>query len=107
MTKSTKIVMYMFCANGELLAHRRAVQRTVGNPYNTHAFFSKLELTFGTQTTGPPKERALEAGERFLQKIIPVLVEDHWPDWDQAVQAAEAESSPGGPARAGGPGKGG
>jgi len=107
MSQETKIVMYMFCANGEFLAHRRAVQRTVANPYNTHAFFSKLELTFGTSSAMPEKKRAIEAGKRFLKKVIPVLVEDHWPDWDQAVHAAEAGSSPGGRKGVGTPGKSG
>lgn len=89
----TKIVIYTFHANGQFLAHRRSVQQTVGNPYDTYAYFSKLELAFGIQKAQPSKERAIAAAERFLNKVIPVLVEDHWPDWDQAVRDAESSSS--------------
>jgi len=85
----TKIVMYLFSANGEFIAHRRGVQKTVGNPYNTYAYFSKVELAFGLSSVQPTREEAIESGERFLKKVIPVLVEDHWPNWDEAVKAAK------------------
>lgn len=88
----TKIVIYLFSANGEFVAHRRVVQQTVGNPYSTYAYFSKVELAFGWPTAQPTKEKAIMAGKRFLKKAIPVLVEDHWPDWNEAVKAAESSA---------------
>lgn len=83
--REQRIVMYTFRANGEFCSGRRAVQTTLARPGSDHAYFSKLELTFGTDEAPAEREAAIEAGKRFLQVVVPVLVEDHWPDWDQVT----------------------
>jgi hypothetical protein len=85
-TSGAKIVMYVFNTNGVFCADRNCVRLTLGDPYVRHAYFSKLEVTFGSRDELPAKEDAIEAGKRFLSVVIPVLVNDHWPDWKRVMQ---------------------
>lgn len=86
----SRIVMYTFHTNGQFCAHRRCVQEVLADPAHKHAYFSKLELTFGTPDRLPSKEEAIASGQRFLQTVLPVLLSDHWPNWDQVVTAERA-----------------
>ncbi len=90
--QENKIVIYTFNANGQFVASRGDVQAVVGNPLTQHAYFSKLELTFGSRNDLPSKERALQAGDRFLQVIVPRLVKDHWPDWETKVESRKSKA---------------
>ena len=87
LTEGRKIVMYLFHTNGRFCPDRMCTRLTISNPSDTHAYFSKLELTFGTPHQLPTREQAIESGKRFLQVVIPVILEDHWPDWDQVIAA--------------------
>jgi hypothetical protein len=82
-----KIVMYLFHTNGQFCADRMCVRNVLADPFVRHAYFSKLELTFGTRDDLPTREKAIEAGKRFLAIVIPILLKDHWPDWDQVLRA--------------------
>jgi hypothetical protein len=84
-------VMYIFSANGQFRSGRRGVQSVVTDPWSHYAYFSKVELTFGAQDTIVSKQEAIDAGTDFLNVIVPVLVRDHWPDWDAAENAAAGE----------------
>lgn len=86
--RQNTIVMYTFHANGQWCRDRRDVQSAVGRPGTTHAYFSKLELSFGSQEHVPDKDKAIRSGKRFLQVIVPVLLRDHWPQWPPADTAA-------------------
>ncbi|NLX12753.1 MAG: exosortase-associated EpsI family protein [Phycisphaerales bacterium] len=80
------LVLYTFHANGEFKATRTGVRTLLGNPSSRYSYFSKLELTFGVNEAMPPIDEALETGIKFLQTVVPVLVEDHWPDWEAATR---------------------
>lgn len=86
MATGSKIVLYVFNTNGRFCADRNCVRLTLGDPYVRHAYFSKLEVTFGLQDELPAREAAIEAGKRFLSVVIPILVNDHWPDWNQVLR---------------------
>lgn len=77
-------VMYTFAANGKFRSGRRGVQSVVTSPLSHYAYFSKVELTFGAADVKVTKAEAIRAGTDFLNVLIPVLVEDHWPDWERA-----------------------
>jgi hypothetical protein len=89
--QGTKLVMYVFHTNGRFCADRNCGRSTVADPFVRHAYFSKLEVSFGTSDALPSKEKAIEAGKRFLAVVVPVLLKDHWPDWDQVLRS-EKES---------------
>lgn len=88
----SQLVMYTFRVCDEWHAEREEVRRTLGNPFATHAYFSKVELGFAL----PPgqSEEALklatEEGRRCMSVVLPVLMADHWPVWP----TDRAQSSP-------------
>jgi hypothetical protein len=88
-TQGTKLVMYVFHTNGRFCADRNCVRSALADPFARHAYFSKLEVSFGTSEALPTREKALEAGKRFLAVVIPVLLKDHWPDWDQVLRSEQ------------------
>lgn len=83
-----RVVMYTFHTNGRFCPDRWCVRLAIGDPTARHAYYSKVEISFGAGGAMPPEAVAIEAGRRFLAKVIPVLVRDHWPDWE-AVRRAE------------------
>ncbi len=87
------VVMYTFHTNGQFCPHRRCVQQVLADPKHAYGYFSKLELTFGVSDRLPTPEAAVAAGERFLQTVLPVLLSDHWPDWEQVIQAEQADQT--------------
>jgi hypothetical protein len=81
--RESRLVMYTFHTNGRFAPDRHVVRTVLKNPRDKHAYFSKVEISFGTAEIQPSREKAIEAGRKFLQKVIPVLVRDHWPDWEK------------------------
>lgn len=92
MGREQRVVLYTFNVNGEFKAERNDVRFLLGNPLEQYAYFSKVELTFGLNQQLPKTEDAIASGERFLRKVIPILVRDHWPDWEHRAQS-EADPS--------------
>ena len=82
--RGNRTVMYLFHTNGRFCPDRQCVRFALGT--SRRAYFSKVELSFGHAEAIPTKEKAVEAGKRFLQVLIPVLLEDHWPDWEQGAK---------------------
>jgi len=91
--QESRVVMYTFNANGQFAAGPYAVRSIIGNPSVKHAYFSKLELTFGNREAMPNKEKSIEAGKRFLQTVVPVLVREHWPDWEAVLAEEKMQDS--------------
>lgn len=88
--------MYTFNTNGKFAEDRQKVKLTVGDWRTKHAYFSKLEVSFGDPRFGyPTQEQAVEAGKKLLQTVIPVLVNDHWgPAWAKATSQPAATAAP-------------
>jgi hypothetical protein len=49
-------------------------------PTERYAYFSKVEVTFGGDSP-PPRDEAIAAVERLCRVVVPMLVSEHWPDW--------------------------
>jgi hypothetical protein len=80
------IWVYTFHANGKFRKDRTAVRLAIGNLTDRFAYFSNLEVSMDLDLQQFPKDQAVAAVKRFLQVAIPVLLEDHWPDWDAATR---------------------
>ncbi|HOW70258.1 MAG TPA: exosortase-associated EpsI family protein [Phycisphaerae bacterium] len=91
--REKRTVIYTFHANGQFCADRNAVRTVVADPAEKYAYFSKLELTFGVNDALPTREAAIESGRRFIQQVVPLLLDEHWPDWQQVKQAQQAASA--------------
>jgi hypothetical protein len=84
----TQPVIYFFSVNGHFDNGREGVRLSLADPWVKYAYFSKVELSFAGDQM-PDKEDALKIAARFLSKALPILIKDHWQDWD-AFLAKEA-----------------
>ncbi|MDM8007869.1 MAG: hypothetical protein QUV05_17160 [Phycisphaerae bacterium] len=68
-------------ANGEFCRDVWGAGQAIRDSHERHVYFSQVDVSMesDSQTT---LEEATESMKRFLQVVIPVLLEDHWPDWD-------------------------
>ncbi|MEN6306655.1 MAG: hypothetical protein ABFD91_02765 [Anaerohalosphaeraceae bacterium] len=87
--ESTFSVQYCFKANGEFCGSRTETRTLLGqNFFVKYSYFAKIEWKFyGTDFTGPiypNEEQTLEASKKLLSTLLPVLEQDHWPDWEKA-----------------------
>lgn len=95
-----RTVLYFFHVNGKYLTTRDSVRLVSSNPWETHAYYAKIEITFSDDLEGvgqsgfAGKRESLQAAEPLLQKLMPVLLEDHFA-WDQVHEAAAATGGEG------------
>ena len=77
-------VVYTFFCNGRFVCTRTAVRLLINDPTKTYAFFSKVEISFERAT----RDQAIEGAGKLLERALPLLVRDHWPDFEAAERAA-------------------
>jgi hypothetical protein len=91
-------VVYTFACNGRFAADAHQVRIILSDLTTTYAFFSKVEASFfaGTVIDGKARpvrwasrEESVGGVRRLFERLLPVLVRDHWPDFE----AAEREAS--------------
>jgi hypothetical protein len=83
-------VVYTFGVNGKLAGERFAVRKAMSSLFDRYAYFSKVELTFGSEEL-PERAAAIEAGQRALATVLPVLIRDHWPDFKSGAARVPEE----------------
>lgn len=76
-----QIVTYFFSVNGRYATSRNAVRMRLNLPTERYAYFSKVEVTFPGDRP-PSREDAIAAVERLCSVVVPLLEEEHWPDWE-------------------------
>lgn len=81
-----KPVMYFFSVNGGYTETRAGARKALADIRERYAYFSKVEVAFADRSRQPDKQQAVQACERLLQVVVPLLHEKYWPDWE-AVQA--------------------
>jgi len=77
-------ILYTFSVNGEYGAGREDVRLIMNrNLLGKYSYFSKVEWKFYNNKLGhlvyPNKQEALEASEKLLAVVLPVLEQEHWP----------------------------
>jgi hypothetical protein len=78
-------VIYTFHCNGQFTASRTRVRQLINNPLDRYAYFSKVEVSFSGRPTGQggaSREESVEAARDLLNYLLPVLRQDHYPDWE-------------------------
>jgi hypothetical protein len=74
-------VLYLFRVNGEYVGSRDDARIALNrNIFGKRSYFCKVELVFNQSYTAPNKEEAVEASERLLTVVLPILEQEHWPD---------------------------
>jgi hypothetical protein len=78
-------VVYSFHANGRFTGTRTGVRNLTHGIKDKHAYYSKVEVSFGGEHCQPRnlgREESLTAAAKLFNTILPLLVQEHWPDWD-------------------------
>lgn len=78
-------VVYTFFVNGTFAVDSRWVRVLLNNLQNHYAFFSKVEVSFPFAT----REETIDGAARLLDTLLPILIERHWPDFEEAERAAK------------------
>ena len=78
-------VGYYFSVDGSYSCTRRGVQLKQANMDHVFTYFSKVEVSL-PNVGELPREKVISAMEKILKVISPVLLEDHWPDWQAAIE---------------------
>jgi len=81
-------ILYFFNVNGEYKCTRAEARFVLNkNIYKKHSYFSKVEWQFFGMRYGrriyPSKQEAIAASEKLLGIMLPILEDEHWPDWDR------------------------
>lgn len=84
-------VSYFFKVNGKYAASREPARRVLqANFFSKYSYFSKVEWKFFNRTSStyvyPDESELAQASQKLLSRVLPVLENDHWPDWDKANQ---------------------
>lgn len=73
-------VIYTFYCNSEVMCSRIDIRLATNNIFHTYAYYSKIEISF------PRADRAqsIEGAKKLLDVVLPVLIRDHYPDFERA-----------------------
>ena len=75
--------LYFFKVNGRYAGSREEARIALNkNLFGKNSYFCKVELVFNRSSIAPSKEQAVAAGEKLLAVILPILEQEHWPDWE-------------------------
>ncbi len=81
-------VVYTFHCNGKFVATRNSVRLLINDMSNRYAYFSKVEVSFPRAT----REQNLQGAAKLLERLLPVLTRDHFPDFEAAESAVRQSS---------------
>ena len=74
--------LYFFKVNGQYAGSRQEARIALNkNLFGRNSYFCKVELVFNRSSIAPSKEQAVKACEKLLAVILPILEQQHWPDW--------------------------
>lgn len=77
-------VVYTFHCNGRFAATRTRVRILLNDPAARFAYFSKVEASF----LGATRAETVEGAKKLFTRILPLLVEYHWPDIEETNRRA-------------------
>lgn len=83
-------VVYTFEGNGRFVADKGSLMNLLNGPHNRHAYYCKIEVSFGHDRARPryaTREETVEAAQKVFDVLLPLLKKNHLPDWE----AAESE----------------
>lgn len=89
-------VFYFFKVNGHYAGSRDSarfyLQTNIASKYS---YFSKVEWKFynvsGLGAIYPDEQEAVKASQKLMETILPVLEQEHFPDWEKANSQTEQE----------------
>lgn len=86
-------VLYFFKANGEYAEGRSGTRFIMSkNFFCKYSYFSKVEWKFSGTGTTPTVDEIVQASEKLMSVLLPLLETQHWPDWEKAKQDSASQS---------------
>ena len=82
MPRCEQVVIYCFCAEGELQLRRRQVRWLIGKPGNRYTYFSKIEVV-ANYPTGDDPTQTIETCKTLIGETLPILLTEYFPDRQQ------------------------
>lgn len=87
-------VFYFFKVNGNYAGTRDSARGYLQRNFSSrYSYFSKVEWKFYNRTgygaVYPTAEQAKAASKKLMSVILPIIEENHWPDWDKANSEQE------------------
>lgn len=74
--------LYFFKVNGQYAGGRQEARIALNkNLFGRQSYFCKVELVFNRSSIPPSRQESVAAGEKLLTVILPILEQEHWPDW--------------------------
>lgn len=90
-------VLYFFHTNGKFRTTRQEVRLELTNLFERFAYYSKVEVSFASDRQ-PPRyaetDESLAALGPLLRKLLPILLNDHFQDWESFRSAPEPGQTP-------------
>ncbi len=77
-------VMYFFLTNGTYVTTRSQVRLRTASLRDRHAYYAKFEVRFSDHEfrEDAGEDESLAAMEKLMRKVLPILLSDHFVDWD-------------------------
>ena len=77
-------VLYLFRVNGKYASNREEARIALGrNLFRKFSYFSKVEIVFNQNLKELTKEDAIIASQKLLGVVLPILENEHWPNWEK------------------------
>jgi hypothetical protein len=87
-------VMYFFHASGGYTTTRDGVRERLSNPFQRHAYYAKIEISFlNAQSVHADRAASLAAAGPLIERLMPVLLTDHF-DMSKFAPAAGTRGAP-------------
>ena len=82
--RDTVNVLYFFLTNGQYKTTRDGVRLAQANLFERYSYYAKVEIQFSdyNETRKAGAEQSIAATGPLLNKLLPILLEDHLPDWE-------------------------
>ena len=84
-------VVYTFHCNGRFVATRTGIRLLISDLTQTYAYFSKVEASFPKAT----RQQSIEGATKLFDRVLPVLVRDHWPNFTEEEKKARQQAARG------------
>jgi hypothetical protein len=85
-------ILYFFHANGRFCTTRDEVRLAQASLWDKYAYYSKIEIKFTSSDfqRNASRDESVAAVTPLLRKLLPILLNDHLPNWSELTAAKPA-----------------
>ena len=88
-------VIYFFSVDGEYAGSRNQARLSLNKSlFRKRSYFCKVELVFNQTAATVEQAQAVEASEKLLKVVLPILEREHWPKIGELSKEEDATPGP-------------